>query len=444
MHLVTLFSTSAFSTDTAVATIPIATMTLIFNHCYSSTTHLYSFFVGFAVLLSSSLLSTIYALVHSYSAYSPICSTFIERPNLRFIRNPSFPFRPSHGVNTHATINTTYFCHTINIPNYISTAVITCANRSLHLLSKSTFTTALLKEPAEKKFSSVFRVTYESRNRGTAAKWGVALAPRRRPVYHTIAPSAVQAEKEEEIADVGKLAERNEKKNQGKQTQDDDDDREEDNKGTVDEDFELYRVPKQMAKIISEFNAIRGGIKAKTSELCAIGENLPQLPEHHRISSNKVPGCQSTVYVIAKAVKNGENEPWRIYFGGDSGLSGLTVNEIDAIRLDFGSLFGLENIVAMSRINGFMNMTQKMKRQAALAEHAAKQPNTPPLSFPDEISKEKKKQEEEEENEEESDEMGGALEERLQSLEAEFREENKNEADSNDITDTTAELSDSS
>eukprot|EP00468_Gymnochlora_sp_CCMP2014_P011722 CAMPEP_0167758058 /NCGR_PEP_ID=MMETSP0110_2-20121227/10263_1 /TAXON_ID=629695 /ORGANISM="Gymnochlora sp., Strain CCMP2014" /LENGTH=184 /DNA_ID=CAMNT_0007644303 /DNA_START=142 /DNA_END=696 /DNA_ORIENTATION=+ len=102
-------------------------------------------------------------------------------------------------------------------------------------------------------------------------------------------------------------------------------------------------------------------------------QNEPLAREFLR-AENKVPGCLSSVWVVAKKDENG-----KVYFRGDSdalitkglvsllvkGLSGYTAEEIIAVKPEFIKFAGISGSLTPGRNNGFLNMLNTMKRKAA-------------------------------------------------------------------------------
>lgn len=107
--------------------------------------------------------------------------------------------------------------------------------------------------------------------------------------------------------------------------------------------------------------------------LIELGEKLPPLAEEHKNEHNKVRGCQSQVWLVAR--KDGE----RVFFDADSdsaitrGLiallvrlfSGVEAKEIAAANLSFIEKLGFAKHLSMSRANGFASMIEMIKRLAA-------------------------------------------------------------------------------
>lgn len=107
--------------------------------------------------------------------------------------------------------------------------------------------------------------------------------------------------------------------------------------------------------------------------LIELGEGLPALAQEHKTESNKVQGCQSQVWLIARKVDN------RLVFEADSdsaitrGLiallvrlfSGATATEIAQANLSIIEKLGFAKHLSMSRANGFASMISMIKRLAS-------------------------------------------------------------------------------
>ncbi len=124
-------------------------------------------------------------------------------------------------------------------------------------------------------------------------------------------------------------------------------------------------------EIVDEF-ALFDSWDDKYEYIIDLGKKLPPLPEEYRTDSNKVRGCQSTVWLGA----NYENN--RISFSADSDavivkglismlirvLSGHTPDEILDAKLDFINKIGMTSHLAQTRSNGLLSMVRQMKNYA--------------------------------------------------------------------------------
>ncbi|MBC7946264.1 MAG: SufE family protein [Chitinophagaceae bacterium] len=124
-------------------------------------------------------------------------------------------------------------------------------------------------------------------------------------------------------------------------------------------------------EIIEEF-ALFDSWDDKYEYIIDMGKKLPVLAEEFKTDSNRVRGCQSTVW-LATDFKDG-----RIYFKADSDavivkglismlirvLSGHTPDEIIHAPLNFMGAIGMTTHLAQTRSNGLLSMVKQMKHYA--------------------------------------------------------------------------------
>ena len=103
-----------------------------------------------------------------------------------------------------------------------------------------------------------------------------------------------------------------------------------------------------------------------------LGKKLPPLEPEYKTDTNKVKGCQSTVWLAAY------EQDGRILFKADSDavivkglismlvrvLTGHTPDEILDTRLDFIQRIGMTTHLAQTRSNGLLSMVRQMKNYA--------------------------------------------------------------------------------
>jgi cysteine desulfuration protein SufE len=134
-------------------------------------------------------------------------------------------------------------------------------------------------------------------------------------------------------------------------------------------------LPPALDKIVSRLQQATDP-KQRYEYLLWLAKKLPALPEQGKVPENKVPGCVSQVYVLAKQADG------VITYEGDSdaqitkgllalliqGMNGLTPEAIQALTPDFIKATGLEVSLTPSRANGFYNIFKKMQLQAQQAD----------------------------------------------------------------------------
>lgn len=125
------------------------------------------------------------------------------------------------------------------------------------------------------------------------------------------------------------------------------------------------------AEIIDEFSLFDSW-EDKYEYIIDLGKKLPPLAAVHKTDDNKVRGCQSTVWLIARY------EQGKIYFEADSDalivkglvsmlirvLSGRTPDEILTAELGFIDAIGMHSHLAQTRSNGLRAMIKQMKHYA--------------------------------------------------------------------------------
>ena len=126
--------------------------------------------------------------------------------------------------------------------------------------------------------------------------------------------------------------------------------------------------------------------KTRHKQLLYMASKLPNVDDSIRIPENKVPGCLSTVHVdcIVESKEGGGDdnegdEQLVVNYVGDSdglltkgllallirGLSGCTVEEINAVDPQFIQAAKISQTLTPGRNNGFLNMLAVMKKKAS-------------------------------------------------------------------------------
>ena len=124
-------------------------------------------------------------------------------------------------------------------------------------------------------------------------------------------------------------------------------------------------------EIIEEF-ALFDSWDDKYEYIIDLGKRLAPLDPKFKTDENRVRGCQSSVWLIAK-YENG-----KLFYEADSDavivkglismlirvLSGKTPDEIIGAKLDFIREIGMTTHLAQTRSNGLLNMVKQMKHYA--------------------------------------------------------------------------------
>lgn len=159
-----------------------------------------------------------------------------------------------------------------------------------------------------------------------------------------------------------------------------------DNIDSVEDDFKLPSELEQMCKSF----AMMGGEKVRYMKLIQLANTLAPVDESVLVSENVVPGCLSTVHVDCSVSYDESKQDKVVTFVGESdglltkgllallvkGLSGCTLEEIEAVDPKFIRLAKIDQSLTPSRNNGFLNMLGVMKDKAKQAVSEAKTANT--------------------------------------------------------------------
>lgn len=128
-------------------------------------------------------------------------------------------------------------------------------------------------------------------------------------------------------------------------------------------------------EIIEEFSLFEEDRNGKLEYLIDLGEKLPELEEEHKLEQNLIKGCQSKVWLVS------ERQGDRLQYKADSNtaitkgliallirvLSGQKIGDIARADLYFIKDIGMNTFIGSQRSNGFANMINQMKLEAALA-----------------------------------------------------------------------------
>lgn len=134
-------------------------------------------------------------------------------------------------------------------------------------------------------------------------------------------------------------------------------------------------------EIIEEFAILGNDMESIIFYIMELGQQLPELPEEHKIEKNIIKGCQSKVWLVTSI------EDGNIIFRADSNteitkglismliriLSGKSTAEIAKADLYFIEKIGMSRVIGSQRSNGFAAMIRQMKLYAVAyqAKHRA-------------------------------------------------------------------------
>ncbi|KJP89067.1 hypothetical protein AK88_01360 [Plasmodium fragile] len=141
--------------------------------------------------------------------------------------------------------------------------------------------------------------------------------------------------------------------------------------------IEQYHLTPKLRKTVEFFQALPNDPYRKSQEVILLGKKCPPMPEELKNRQNQVLGCQSTVY-IHPTVEDREGEKIITWLGDSDGLltkgivyilvdglSGYTPEQIVRVNPNFITLTGISEFLTMSRINGYLNIMNKMKAFSA-------------------------------------------------------------------------------
>lgn len=125
-------------------------------------------------------------------------------------------------------------------------------------------------------------------------------------------------------------------------------------------------------EIINDFSLLDGDMEMTVFYIMELGQKLPDMPEADKTEDNVVKGCQSKVWLTAKAQDD------KLYFTADSNtaitkglvslliriFNGQTPDAILHADLYFMQKIGMERFIGTQRSNGFAAMIKQMKLYA--------------------------------------------------------------------------------
>lgn len=125
-------------------------------------------------------------------------------------------------------------------------------------------------------------------------------------------------------------------------------------------------------EIINDFSLLDGDMEMTVFYIMELGQKLPEMPEAEKTEENVVKGCQSKVWLTAKAQDD------KLHFTADSNtaitkglvsllvriFNGQTPDAILHADLYFMQKIGMERFIGTQRSNGFAAMIKQMKLYA--------------------------------------------------------------------------------
>ena len=122
-------------------------------------------------------------------------------------------------------------------------------------------------------------------------------------------------------------------------------------------------------EIIGEFSLLDGDMEMTILYIMELGQKLPPIKDSDRADENEVKGCQSKVWLVARA------EDDKVFFEADSNtaitkglvslliriFSGQSAASILGADLYFMKRIGMERFIGTQRSNGFAAMIKQMR-----------------------------------------------------------------------------------
>lgn len=141
---------------------------------------------------------------------------------------------------------------------------------------------------------------------------------------------------------------------------------------------ETNTIKQTQEEIIEEFGLFDNDLNAKLDYIIDLGQQLDPIPEEAKTDDKLVKGCQSKVWLLSEA------EGDVIRFKADSNtaitkgliallmrvLSGQPAEAVAKADLFFMEPIGMQQFIGSQRSNGFVNMINRMKLEAAMAYSA--------------------------------------------------------------------------
>ncbi|CRG95413.1 cysteine desulfuration protein SufE, putative [Plasmodium gallinaceum] len=145
------------------------------------------------------------------------------------------------------------------------------------------------------------------------------------------------------------------------------------NKNHENLNIEHYNLTPKLKKTVQFFQSMPNNPYYKSQQVILLGKKCSPMPCEFKTRQNQVLGCQSTVYIYPNVELN-ENKKSIVWLGDSDGLltkgivyilidglSGYSPEEILKVNPNFITLTGISEFLTMSRINGYLNIMNKIK-----------------------------------------------------------------------------------
>ncbi|KYO03495.1 cysteine desulfuration protein SufE [Plasmodium gaboni] len=138
--------------------------------------------------------------------------------------------------------------------------------------------------------------------------------------------------------------------------------------------IDQYNLTPKLKKTVELFQSMPNSPYYKSQQVILMGKKIPSMPDKYKIRQNQVLGCQSVVYIYPKVEENEDKKKVIVWLGHSDGLltkgivyiltdglSGYTPEDILKVNPNFITLTGISEFLTMSRINGYLNIMNKIK-----------------------------------------------------------------------------------
>ncbi|CRG98808.1 cysteine desulfuration protein SufE, putative [Plasmodium relictum] len=145
------------------------------------------------------------------------------------------------------------------------------------------------------------------------------------------------------------------------------------NQNMENSNIEHYNLTPKLKKTVQLFQSMPNNPYHKSQQVILLGKKCSPMPREFKTRQNQVLGCQSTVYIYPN-LELQENKKLIVWLGDSDGLltkgivyilidglSGYPPEEILKVNPNFITLTGITEFLTMSRINGYLNIMNKIK-----------------------------------------------------------------------------------